>query len=214
MNISRRRRRPYDVRQRAESAAANRTAVLEAARDLFSRHGVDKVTIAQIAAQAGVSASMVYAVFRSKEGILRELIRTALFGPRFQQAQTLLDGISDPVERVARTALVARAIYESESAELGGLRGLSAFSPALRQLEEEFEAMRYEMQRERLEALAASARMKRGLAVDDARRIMWMYTGREVYRMLVEVGGWSADKYQEWLASALIDALVGTHERR
>ena len=74
--------------------------------------------------------------------------------------------------------------------------------------------MRYDMQRDRLEALAASARMKPGLAMEDARRIMWMYTGREVYRMLVEVGGWSADKYQEWLAAALVDALVGPPERR
>src|SRR5262245_12129988 len=212
--MSMRKRRPYDSRQRDQAAAANRVAVLDAARELFSRHGVDKVTIAEVAARAAVSASTVYAVFGSKEGILRELMRAALFGPRFREAQSLLDGISDPVERIARTAHVARAIYESESAELGGLRGLSAFSPALRQLEEEFEAMRYDMQRDRVEALAASGRMKPGLVREDARRIMWMYTGREVYRMLVEVGGWSADKYQEWLAAALLDTLVGTCEER
>lgn len=214
VNKSSRKRRPYDSRQRAEAAAANRAAVLEAARRLFARRSVDEVSIAEIAARAGVSTSMVYAVFRSKEGILRELMKAALFGPRFQEAQALLDGISDPVERVARTASVARAIYESESAELGSLRRLSAYSPALRQLEEEFEAMRYEMQRERLEALAASARMKPGLATDDARRLMWMYTGRELYRMLVEAGGWSADKYEAWLASVLIDTLVGAPGRR
>jgi AcrR family transcriptional regulator len=207
-------RRPYDSRQRADAAAANRTAVLDAARALFSRHGLDKVTIAQIAARASVSPSTVYAVFKSKEGILRELMRASLFGPRFQEARSLLDGIADPVERVSRTAEVARAIYESESAELAGLRGLSAFSPALRQLEEELEAMRYDMQRDRLEALAASGRMKPGLTMEDARRIMWMYTGREVYRMLVEVGGWSPGKYQEWLASALVEALVAAPERR
>jgi AcrR family transcriptional regulator len=212
--MSKRKRRPYDSRQRAETAAANRAAVLDAARDLFSRYGVDKVTIAEIAAQASVSASTVYAVFGSKEGILRELMRGALFGSRFRKAQSLLEGISDPVERVARTAQVARAIYESERAELGGLRGLSAFSPALRQLEEEFEATRYDMQRDRIEALAASGRMKPGLALEDAHRIMWMYTGREVYRMLVEVGGWSPDKYQDWLAAALVAALIGTPERR
>jgi AcrR family transcriptional regulator len=210
--MSKRKRRPYDSRQRAEAAAANRAAVLDAARDLFSRHGVDKVTIAEIATRAVVSASTVYAVFGSKEGVLRELMRAALFGPGFREAQSLLDGITDPVERVARTAQVARAIYESESAELGGLRGLSAFSPALRQLEEEFEAIRYDMQRDRVEALAA--RMKPGLALEDARRIMWMYTGREVYRMLVEIGGWSPDKYQDWLAATLVEALVGTPKLR
>jgi AcrR family transcriptional regulator len=200
--------RPYDLRRRTEAAAANRAAVLAAARDLFSKSGVDKVSIGEVAAQAGVSASMIYAVFKSKEGILREMMRAALFGQRFQEARPLLDGVSDPVERLARTAWVARAIYESESAELGGLRGVSAFSPALRRMEEEFEAMRYEMQRERLLALAESGKLKQGLSTDDARRIMWMYTGREIYRMLVEVGGWSGDKYQQWLASALLDALV------
>ena len=208
--MSKRTRRPYGSPQRAKAAASNRAAVLEASRDLFSRLGVDKVTIAAIAARASLSASTVYAVFKSKEGILRELMRAALFGPRFREALTLLDGVSDPVERVARTALVARAVYESESAELGGLRGLSAFSPALRQLEEEFEEMRYQMQRDRLQALAASGRMKPGLAMEDARRIMWMYTGREVYRMLVEVGGWSGDKYQRWLSATLVGALVRT----
>jgi AcrR family transcriptional regulator len=206
--MSKRKRRPSGSPQRANTAAANRVAVLDAARDLFSTHGLDKVTIAEIAARASLSTSTVYAVFKSKEGIVRELMRAV------RQAHTLLDGISDPVERVARTALVARAIYESESTELGGLRVLSAFSPALKQLEEEFDAMRYDMQRDRLKALAASGRMKQGLAMEDARRIMWMYTGREVYRMLVEVGGWRADKYQQWLAATLVSALVRTPERR
>lgn len=212
--MSTRKRRAYGSPQRTEAAAATRSAVLDAARELFSRHGVDRVTIARIAARARVSASTVYAVFQSKEGILRELMRASLFGPGFQKARTLLDGISDPVERVAKSALVARAIYESESAELAGLRGVSAFSPALRQMEEEFEAMRYEMQRDRLGALAASGRMKPGLSMEDARRILWLYTGREVYRMLVEVGGWSADKYQNWLEATLVDALVDQRRRR
>src|SRR5688572_18969136 len=118
-------RRPYGSPQRTEAAAATRLAVLDAARDLFSTLGVDKVTIAEIAARAAVSASTVYAVFKSKEGVLRELMRASLFGPGFRTAQTLLDGITDPVQRIAKTALVARAIYESESAELGGLRGVS-----------------------------------------------------------------------------------------
>jgi AcrR family transcriptional regulator len=207
-------RRRYGSPQRARTAAANRVAVLGAARDLFSMHGIDKVTIAEIAARASLSASTIYAVFKSKEGILRELMRASLFGSRFREAHSLLDGISDPVERVARTAAVARAIYESERAELAGLRGLSAFSPALRQLEEEFDAMRYAMQRDRLKALAASGRMKPGLPMKDARRIMWMYTGREVYRMLVDIGGWSADKYQTWLETTLVEALVRGPGRR
>jgi hypothetical protein len=145
--------------------------------------------------------------------MLRELMRAALLGPRFREVQSVLDGVFDPAERVARSAHVARVIYQSESVDLGGMRGLSAFSPALRQLEEELEAIRYEVQRDRIEALAASGRMKAGLRLEDARRIMWMYTSREVYRMLVEIGGWTPDKYQKWLAAVLVDALVGPPEQ-
>src|SRR5262245_54017964 len=36
------------------------------------------------------------------------------------------------------------------------------------------------------------------------------YTGRDVYRLLVKEGGWSADEYERWLAGTLIDALVAT----
>lgn len=216
MKSSRQKRksRSYDSHRRSKAAAANRASVLTAARELFAKRGVDKVSIAIIATKAGVSASTIYAVFKSKEGILRELMRTALFGPRFQEARTLLDGVTDPVERLVRTAWVARAIYESESDELGAVRGVSAFSPALRRMEEEFETMRYEMQSERLRALAESGNLRQGQTIDDARRILWMLTGRETYRMLVEVGGWSGDKYQKWLESALLDALVQSPRQR
>ncbi|HEY0628937.1 MAG TPA: hypothetical protein VGD23_06375 [Sphingomicrobium sp.] len=40
-------------------------------------------------------------------------------------AQALLAGIDDPVQLVDRTARVARAIYESERADLGFFREMS-----------------------------------------------------------------------------------------
>jgi hypothetical protein len=35
-----------------------------------------------------------------------------------------------------------------------------------------------------------------------------MYTGRDVYRMLVLERGWSSDEYEGWLAETLIKALM------
>ncbi len=43
---------------------------------------------------------------------------------------------------------------------------------------------------------------------------MWMYTSREIYRMLVVDGGWSPDEYQEWLAATLMEALVKADGRK
>lgn len=90
------------------------------------------MTIAQIGESAGVAASTVYALFKSKEGILRALMMASLFGPRFQTAQSLLEGVTDSARLIALSSNVARAIYESESSERGLLRGASGFSPALR----------------------------------------------------------------------------------
>jgi hypothetical protein len=75
-------------------------------------------------------------------------------------------------------------------------------------MEQEFEAMRFEMQEERLKLLFAAARQRKSLALDEARRILWMYTSRDVYRMLVHEGGWTPDQYQQWLSDTLLTALV------
>jgi len=206
--MSRTRKRRYSSDLRNQAADATKGRVLNAAKALFTRHGVDKVTIAQIAERADVAASTVYALYKSKEGILRGLMSAALFGARFQEAQARLEGVTDPIRLISLSAHVARAIYEGESSELGLLRGASAFSPALRKLEQEFEKVRFEMQEERIKLLFAHAKERSGLRADEARRILWMYTSRDVYRMLVHEGGWTPDRYQQWLSDTLMNALV------
>jgi len=146
-------KRQYVSDLRTQAADVTKGRVLNAAKTLFVRHGIDKVSIAQIAERAGVAVSTVYALYKSKEGILRGLMSAALFGSRFQEAQAKLAGVTDPVRLVTLTAHVARAIYEAESSELGLMRGASAFSPALRKLEQEFEKLRFEMQEERIRNL-------------------------------------------------------------
>lgn len=208
MNMANDNPRAYASRRRAAGAQETRAGILAAARDLFARRGVEAVKIDDVAAAAGVAGSTVYAVFKSKEGILRALMRDALFGERYAQAQALIAGVDDPVRMIAMTPQIARTIYETESVELGFLRGVAAWSPALRTLDREFEEMRYAAQEQRLRRLFEAGKAKPGLALEDARRILWMYTSRDVYRMLVEEGGWTPARYEAWLADVLIDALV------
>jgi AcrR family transcriptional regulator len=199
---------------RTQAADETKERVLGVARALFARHGIDRTTIAQIAERAEVAPSTVYALYKSKEGILRGLMRGALFGESFVAARRELEGVTDPVRLIALSARVARAIYEGEAKELGLMRGASAFSPAVRKLEQEFESLRLEMQEERVTLLFARKKQKQGLSIDEARRILWMYTSREVYRMLVQESGWSPDRYEEWLSEALVGALVGARFAR
>lgn len=201
-------KRAYRSVHREKAAEATSGRIQRVANRLFARHGVDGVTVDQIAVQADVAASTVYALFKSKAGLLRALMTDALFRPPFQAAQLLLVGVTDAAQMIALSAHIARAIYESESVELGLLRGTSGFSPVLRQLEQEFEDIRYRMQEERIELLYAQAKAKPGLLPDTARRLLWMYTGRDIYRMLVSEGGWTPDEYQAWLAETLLHELV------
>jgi AcrR family transcriptional regulator len=207
--MSSRSRRRYDSAQRKEAAEATQARVLDAARFLFSRRGIDKVTIAEIAKRAGVAGSTIYALYASKVGILRAIMQAALFGPSFRAAHNMLAETKDLAKLIELTAHVARAIYESESAELGLLRGASSLSPELRKLEAEFEEIRFEMQRERIDLLFSHGLARPGLDKERARRIMWMYTSRDIYRMLVDESGWTPDEYQAWLSRTLADALMG-----
>lgn len=199
--------RRYESALRREGADDTRRRILEAARGLFSKEGIDRVTIERIAARAKVSASTVYAIFKSKTGILREIVTNAIFSARYHTATARLDETSDPIALLRLTATVARTIYENEAREIGLLRGASMFSPELRKLEREFEDARFELQRRRIELLDERSLLPKGMDVESARRIMWMYTSRETYRMLVVEGGWSADRFETWLADTLVSAL-------
>jgi AcrR family transcriptional regulator len=148
-------------------------------------------------------------MFKSKEGVLLALMQGALFGERYRAAVAQLDNMADPVRQIALTPSVSRAVYESESVELGLMRGASAMSPALRKMEQTFEETRFALQEARLKRLYADGKAKKGLAIGKARRLLWMYTSRDVYRMLVQEGGWTPDEYETWLSATLVDALVG-----
>lgn len=55
--------------KQAERRAASRAAILEAARDLFGRHGFGATTMDAVAAEAGLAKGAVYHHFASKEAL-------------------------------------------------------------------------------------------------------------------------------------------------
>lgn len=185
--------------------------MLDVSRRLFSRSGIDGVTVAQIAEASEVAGSTIYALFRSKAGILRALMRRAIFNADYDRIARELREVADPIEQLRLTATVARSIYEGETKEMALLRGASAFSPELKKLEREFEDKRYELQSDRLANLFKQGLERPGVTLQRARDIMWMLTSRDVYRMLVIESRWSPAEYETWLAAALVrDLTVGT----
>jgi hypothetical protein len=106
------------------------------------------------------------------------------------------------------SAHVARAVYEGESAELSLLMKSSAFSPELRKIQQSFETLRREMQRERIDALFAAKRARKGLTKEEAATLLWMFTSRDVYHKLVHEAGWAPETFQSWLEQTLIETLT------
>ena len=202
------RSRSYVSTKRSQAASETRRRILDASRALFGRAGIDAVTIAEVAADAGVAVSTVYALFGSKTGILRALMERAMFNVDYEHLLARLEAVEDPIERLRLTASVARAIYQGEAREIRLLRGSSAFSPELKEIEGEFEARRYDLQRARIEGLAAAGLLRAGLTVKAARDVTWMLSSRDVFRMLVTEARWSAQAYEEWLADTLVQTLT------
>lgn len=201
-------RRRYDARLRTERALGTRQRILDAARELFTARGVEKVTIADIASAAGVSAPTLYAVFQSKTGILKAVVERSFFNPRYAEIARQAEKASDPEDILRITASISRVILDTERDEIGLLRGVAVLSPELKAIEAELEAVRFTIQEPRAGLLVKFVPAARRLGLARVRDILWMYTGRDVYRMLVLERGWSSDDYESWLAETLIKTLM------
>jgi hypothetical protein len=71
------------------------------------------------------------------------------------------------------------------------------------------EARRYEALAPLVALLGAAGRLRPGLEPESAHDILWTFTGREIYRMLIRERGWSSERYEQWLAETLVRSLIG-----
>jgi len=166
------------------------------------------MTIEAIAKRAEVSAQSVYAIFKSKTGILTELLDQSTFGADYEDAVKRALSASDPETRLRLAAPIARQIHDAQSATFDLLRGAGVVAPELAKLERQRESLRYERQERMIISLRDAGRLPLELDYATARDIFWMLTGRDVYRMLVRERGWSSQKYQDWLADTLVHSLL------
>jgi AcrR family transcriptional regulator len=201
-------KRIYNSQNRSIQAAHTKNRILSAAIDLFHQKGFEDVTIELLAQAAEVSAPTVYALFKSKRGILRALMDEAL---PTEQREALVNEINvknTPEERLAIAAKIARQMYDAENAQMDIFRGASVLAPEFKKLEQEREQRRYKRQEESMKETAAMNCLKKGLSLTKARDILWAFTGRDLYRLFVIERGWSSDDYEKWLTQTLIDTLI------
>jgi AcrR family transcriptional regulator len=93
------------VTTRAESAAATRRALLEAAGVLLDLGGVEAVTLREVGARSGVSRSAAYRHFADKESLLAVLATNAL--NELGDALEVLVNSGEPPKKSLRSALLS-----------------------------------------------------------------------------------------------------------
>ena len=202
-------RNQYKSPVRERQAADTRRRIVEATRQLLQKEGYAGMTIEAIARRAEVSAQSVYAIFRSKTGILTELLDQSSFGPAYDEAVREALSAREPEARLRLAAPIARQIHDAQSATFDLLRGAGVVAPELAKLEQQRESIRYERQERMIVSLREAGRLPPDLDQTSARDIFWMLTSRDIYRMLVREKGWPSLKYQNWLADTLVRALLG-----
>lgn len=216
MNEAVKSRRPYESRRRKEQAEQTRRDVVMAAGTLFRERGY-AVTMPEIAEGAGVVVETVYRIFGTKPGLFRAVIAALLAGgpARAEVAvgerpaiRAMIDE-PDPHLKVALYAATQPGIHRRAGPLLRALRDAKASDPELEKLWDELEAWRRDGQARFVEHLAQRGALRRDRTTAEASDILWTLTSLAVYDLLVVGRGWTAKRYEAWLAAALTRELTG-----
>ena len=201
-------KRSYNSEGRLLQAEQTRNRILEAARGLFQTEGFECVTIEKIAQAAEVSGPTIYALFQSKRGLLRALMDEALPSDQYKALMEEVAKDKSVKERLMLAAKIARLMYDAERAQMDIFHGASVLAPEFKELEKERERRRYERLEETIKTIAKEKSFIKGLSISKAHDILWAFTGRDLYRMLVVEQAWLSEEYEKWLAQILIKTLI------
>lgn len=206
-------KRPYTSNRRRQQAEETKSRIVEAARRLFTTRGYPGTTVEAIAGEAGVAPETVYASFGAKAKVLARLLQVSVLGdmetgpllerpgPRAVLRET------DQRRQITMFAADIRSIMERVSPLFGVMRAAAA-DPQIGEL------LRATL-RQRLSGMAAfvsgltrNGALRRGLDRTAAAETVWALTSAELFLLLRKDRGWSAERYEAWLADCLSALLL------
>lgn len=207
--------RSYTSPLRAEQARQTQRRIVDAASRLLLEQGYAATTMTAVAAAAGVSVQTVYKVFGTKPVLVKRVYDVTLAGDdepvpiAERPAVKALSAETDPRRFLAGYAHLGRVLL----GRLGPLirvllAGAHDGDPDLTALVETINGERLigaGMVARRLTELGA---VREDLAEERARDAIWMLTSVEVWSLLMEQRGWSAEQYEVWVGRAMADAVL------
>ncbi|WP_028926489.1 TetR/AcrR family transcriptional regulator [Pseudonocardia acaciae] len=193
--------------RRSDYAELTRQAIVDAARLLFSRKGYFQTTVEDIAKQARVAPTTVYAVTGGKQGLISTLADIWSQAPIVAESLAELPGLTDPDEILRRAGAVVRSMRE----DYGDImRMLLTTAPHNEAVAEGF-ARGTERYRGAVASVAARLAdvggLHPGMTVQQATDTLWFYFGYGGYFTLVDDNGWSYDRAERWLVAQARSAL-------
>ncbi|WP_030922783.1 TetR/AcrR family transcriptional regulator [Streptomyces sp. NRRL B-24720] len=191
-------KRAYVSPLREQAAAQTRALILRRAAELFADRGYGRVTVADIAAAAGVASKTVFASVGSKGDILDRIVGEGVAASGYEQAMRQVLALRTPeavLEALARGTRVGnegqftvheairKALPVHEDGELLWERATAAYRDALRT------AARH------LHTLAPPP----SCPVEETADLLWFWFGPTGWRTLVVESGWSWDRAEDFL---------------
>lgn len=206
--------RRYDSTGRRHAAQATRSAVLDAARELFTSQGYAATSMVQIAAHAGVAPDTVYASVGKKAELFALLIESALSG----QDEAVPGEQRDYVARMraASTASTKLAIYASAITAIQArlaplflaLRAAAHAAPDLAGIWNTISARRAANMRRLVDDLAGTGELRIDLTRDEIADVIWSMNSSEYYALLVLERRWTPRRFETWLHDAWMRLLT------
>jgi AcrR family transcriptional regulator len=209
-------RRRYNATRRQAQAAQTRQDILAAAHQLFLERGYAGTTLAAIATAAGVVVETIYRAYGSKAELFKAVVRAAVAGgaaraqvpPDQRPAIAAVIAETDPHRQLALYAATQPGIHARAGPLLRVLVGAAAADPDLAQVWTQLEDERLAGMGRFAQLLADRGVLRADLSVQETRDLLWTLNSLAVHDLLVLQRQWSPERYRDWLAATLAQALL------
>jgi hypothetical protein len=108
----------------------------------------------------------------------------------------------DPVEKLTIYAQAVRRIQARMAPLHLALRDASSTEPEAEEVWRDISERRAANMRRLVQDLKSTGRLRRDLSVNNAADVVWAMNSAEIYVMLTVDRGWSAQRYERWLADS------------
>ena len=208
-------KRKYDSTRRQAQADETRRQILTAAHNLFTERGYAGATIEAIAAEAGVAAETIYAIFKNKGKILISLVNF-LSASRVEERVPLLEragprAVAQERDQHRQLQLFAQVVANN----LEGNASISEIILVAAKTDQDIEKIMQQFIKQRrqhmavaVHQIAANGPFRENMDEEYATDTVWTLASPEVFLLLTRDLGWSKVKYEQWLAETLIKVLL------